>query len=77
VTTAPTGTVWYYEGETFGHRVLHIFNPATGLLVIVSANSNSTSDDLIGLAVSVLQTLQTGQAHATTPMTAPPAVRLS
>ena len=70
VTTAPTGTVWYYEGETFGNRVLHIFDPKTGLLIVVSANSNSTSDDLLELAVSVLQTLQTGQAPAATPMTA-------
>lgn len=57
VTTPPTGTVWYYGGETFGNRVLHVFDPRTGVLIVVSANSNSTSDDLFELAVSVLQTL--------------------
>lgn len=77
VTTPPTGTVWYYGGETFGARVLHIFDPRTGVLIIVSANSNATDDDLFELAVAVLQTLQTGHKSAATPTTVTPATHAS
>ena len=71
VTTQLTGTVWFYEGETFGNRVLHVYDPATGVLVVIAANSYSTSDDLGDLAGSVIQTLRTGHATTSIPMATP------
>jgi D-alanyl-D-alanine carboxypeptidase len=68
ITTPETGTVWYYEGETFGNRVVHVYDPATGVVIVVAANSNSASDNLVNLAISVFQTLETGSPAASAPM---------
>jgi len=53
VTTAETGTVWFYEGETLGYRVLYAYVPTTGTIIAVGLNSQPTSipgrnDDHIG-----------------------------
>jgi D-alanyl-D-alanine carboxypeptidase len=55
------GTYWYYEGETFGFRVLHIYQPASGVIIALAANSGAldTNDQLSGLLVTVFKTLQT------------------
>ena len=60
VTTPSTGTVWNYEGETYGYRVLHLYFPRSGIIIAVAANSDvdQGNDDLFTLAVSVYQALQ-------------------
>jgi D-alanyl-D-alanine carboxypeptidase len=59
-TTQATGTIWAYEGETFGYRVQHIYFPATGLIIALAVNSstNGDNDQLAALALSVYQILQ-------------------
>ncbi len=58
-TVAPFGTVWAYEGDTIGYRVLHLYFPRSGLIIALAANSNPgpDADDLFALAGSVYQTL--------------------
>jgi len=71
VTTPSTGTVWNYEGETYGYRVLHLYFPRSGIIIAVAANSNVDpgNDDLGMLALSVYQALQ--KAGATRISTTP------
>jgi D-alanyl-D-alanine carboxypeptidase len=59
-TVAPFGTVWTYEGDTLGYRVLHLYFPRSGLIIALAANSNPGpgGDDLFTLATSVYQALQ-------------------
>ncbi|MGH3258741.1 MAG: serine hydrolase domain-containing protein [Streptosporangiaceae bacterium] len=59
-TVAPFGTVWAYEGDTIGYRVLHLYFPRSGLIVALAANSSPAPgrDDLFTLAGSVYQALQ-------------------
>ena len=59
-TYPPFGTVWGYEGETLGFRVLHLYFPRSGLIIALAANSQPVSDqdDLFTLAASVYQALQ-------------------
>ena len=65
------GTVWDYEGETYGYRVLHLYFPRSGIIIAVAANSNvdSGNDDLGMLAMSAYQALQ--KAGATRTSTTP------
>lgn len=55
-----TGTIWEYEGETFGYRVLHIYQPASGVIIALAANSGAqgTNDQLPSLTLTVLKALQ-------------------
>ncbi|MFD2419416.1 serine hydrolase domain-containing protein [Amycolatopsis pigmentata] len=59
-TTAQTGTVWTYEGQTLGFRALHIYDPASGVIVVVAVNSavDSPRDELPALVVQALQTVK-------------------
>jgi len=59
-TSPPFGTVWAYEGDTLGFRVLHLYFPRSGLIIALAANSQpiSDQDDLFTLAASVYQALQ-------------------
>ncbi|HEY4453220.1 MAG TPA: serine hydrolase domain-containing protein, partial [Pseudonocardiaceae bacterium] len=54
-TTAETGTVWTYEGQTLGFRAVHIYDPKTGVIVVVAVNSavGSDQDDVSNLAIQV------------------------
>jgi D-alanyl-D-alanine carboxypeptidase len=52
------GRVWYYEGQTFGARVLYFYFPHSGIIVALAANSSTDDDDLQAAAVMVYQTLQ-------------------
>jgi len=54
----PYGTVWNYEGETYGFRVLHLYWPNSGLIIALGANSHPTSDQLAQLGLSAYQILQ-------------------
>jgi D-alanyl-D-alanine carboxypeptidase len=71
LTLPTTGTAWYYEGETLGYRVLHLYFPRSGIIIAVAANSDvdSGNDDLTALAVSVYQALH--KAGATRTSTTP------
>lgn len=59
-TSKATGTIWGYEGETFGYRVQHIYFPGTGLIIALAVNSSTDGDNdqLAALALSVYQILQ-------------------
>ena len=58
VTTEALGTVWYYEGETDGFRVLSIYVPRSGTAIALGVNSASLSDHTSALGTSVFETLQ-------------------
>ena len=70
-TTTATGTVWTYEGQTLGFRTLHIYDPRTGVIVVVAVNSavGSGQDDLANLAVEALETVNNGKAQPLTKAT--------
>ena len=61
-TSSLTGTIWVYEGETFGYRVLHLYFPRSGMIIALAVNSATGNDDINDLAGSVYQTLQKGGA---------------
>jgi D-alanyl-D-alanine carboxypeptidase len=45
----PFGTFWFYEGETLGYRVAHVYVPATDTTIVVALNSQtSPSTDQAG-----------------------------
>jgi len=49
ITTASTGTAWYYQGGTLGYRVVHFFFPRSGIIIAVATNSATdinADDDL-------------------------------
>jgi D-alanyl-D-alanine carboxypeptidase len=46
LTTATTGTLWFYEGETLGYRALYAYAPARGTIIAVALNSQPTSDGI-------------------------------
>ena len=41
-TTSSTGTFWFYEGQTFGYRVVHLYSPRSGIVIAVATNSSIT-----------------------------------
>ena len=57
-TTRQTGTIWDYEGETFGYRVVHYYFPRSGMIIALAVNSATGNDDIADLAGSVYQTLE-------------------
>ena len=64
-TTRLFGTIWYYEGQAFGARVMHLYFPRSGMIIALAVNSSTNNDDLGNLAGSVYQTLQkAGAFHA-------------
>ena len=64
-TSSLTGTIWDYEGETFGYRVVHYYFPRSGMIIALAVNSATGNDDIADLAGSVYQTLQeAGAVHA-------------
>jgi D-alanyl-D-alanine carboxypeptidase len=67
-TSPQTGTFWYYQGQTFGNRVLYLYLPRSGMTVTLAVNSAvnvATDNDLAHLADSVYQTLQQAGAART------------
>ena len=52
------GIVWFYEGETFSQRVMHIFAPDTGIIVAIATNSLPSEDQLPGLVFRVYELLK-------------------
>ena len=61
-TSAQTGIIWDYEGQTFGNRVLYLYFPHSGMIIALALNSATTNDDIADLAASVYQTLQNAGA---------------
>jgi D-alanyl-D-alanine carboxypeptidase len=57
VTSKKLGTVWYYEGETDGFRVVSIFVPRSGTVIAIGVNSATLNDHTAALATSIYQTL--------------------
>ena len=58
VTSRALGTVWYYEGETDGFRVVNIFVPRSGTAIVIGVNSASLTDHTAALATSIFLTLR-------------------
>jgi D-alanyl-D-alanine carboxypeptidase len=56
-TGARFGTIWSYQGGTFGVRALHVYFPDSGLVIAVNLNSQPTENRINALAVSVYETL--------------------
>jgi D-alanyl-D-alanine carboxypeptidase len=59
LTTAQTGTIWFYEGSTFGYRMLHLYFPRQGVVIAFGLNSlpDSKEDSSAKLALSIYETL--------------------
>jgi D-alanyl-D-alanine carboxypeptidase len=59
LTTKQTGTVWFYEGETLGYRVVHVYFPRQDAVFAFGLNSHpDKKEDHSGkLAISIYQTL--------------------
>jgi D-alanyl-D-alanine carboxypeptidase len=57
VTSKALGTVWYYEGETDGYRVVNLYAPRSGTAITIGVNSASLTDNTPALATSIFQTL--------------------
>jgi D-alanyl-D-alanine carboxypeptidase len=56
-TTSSTGTLWGYEGETFGYRVVHLYSPRSGIVIAVAVNSSTAKDELSALGLSLYRLL--------------------
>jgi D-alanyl-D-alanine carboxypeptidase len=58
------GPLWWYQGEAFSFRVVHVFGPDSGIAVAIGVNSASDDDnnDLPELGFTVYATLQ-DEAH--------------
>jgi D-alanyl-D-alanine carboxypeptidase len=56
------GTLWFYAGETFSARVVHIFAPDSGIAVTIGVNSATDDDKLFDLVLTVYATVQ-DEAH--------------
>lgn len=57
------GTVWFYEGATYGNRVLHMYFPETGMIIALAVNSAVGEEDTLpDLAGTVYETLSAQEA---------------
>lgn len=59
MTQPDTGTIWFYEGETLGYRMLHVYFPQQDAAVAFGLNSqpDSKQDQSGKLAIAVYKTL--------------------
>jgi D-alanyl-D-alanine carboxypeptidase len=62
VTSKILGTVWYYEGETTGFRVVNLVVPRSGTVIAIGVNSATLNDHTAALATSVYQTLHSSHS---------------
>ena len=51
------GAVWFYEGETLGYRMVHLYFPAQDAVLVIGLNSQPTDDQIGQLLTTVYQTL--------------------
>jgi D-alanyl-D-alanine carboxypeptidase len=56
-TAEELGTFWVYEGGTLGFRTLHVYLPEPGLIMAIGLNSQPADDQIVALALSVIDTL--------------------
>jgi D-alanyl-D-alanine carboxypeptidase len=52
------GMLWFYEGGTFGYRMLYMYVPQSGAIVTVGLNSTADKDDIGALFTKLYATLQ-------------------
>jgi D-alanyl-D-alanine carboxypeptidase len=59
-TLKQTGTVWTYEGATFGYRVVHLYFPCSGVIIALAVNSSvgPRAEDALAQAISVYDILR-------------------
>jgi D-alanyl-D-alanine carboxypeptidase len=59
LTTPETGTVWYYEGMTFGYRMVHVYFPRQDAVIAFGLNSapDSKADRVGNLVTTIYDTL--------------------
>jgi D-alanyl-D-alanine carboxypeptidase len=58
--TTDYGRVWFYEGETLGYRLLHVYVPSKDVIVVIGLNSvpEAKEDHIFNLFVTVYKTLE-------------------
>jgi len=56
------GTIWFYEGETLGYRVLHAWFPSQDVVIVVGLNSQPTQDHIGELITTLYGTLKSYNA---------------
>jgi D-alanyl-D-alanine carboxypeptidase len=57
-TTVPeVGTVWWYQGETFGYRMIHVYFPRQDAVIAYGLNSAPESNDSGKLGITIYKTL--------------------
>ncbi|HXW50978.1 MAG TPA: serine hydrolase domain-containing protein [Candidatus Acidoferrales bacterium] len=59
LTTKETGTVWFYEGETLGYRMTHVYFPKKNVILDFGLNSqpDPNQDNVGKLVVTIYETL--------------------
>jgi D-alanyl-D-alanine carboxypeptidase len=60
MTQKETGTVWFYEGETLGYRMVQVWFPKENVIFAVGLNSqpDNDKDDVGKLIIAIYQTLK-------------------
>jgi D-alanyl-D-alanine carboxypeptidase len=58
--TEQYGRIWFYEGETLGYRLLHVYIPAKNVIIVIGLNSvpEAKEDHIFNLFATVLKTLE-------------------
>ncbi len=58
--TPPIGTVWFYEGDTNGYRIVYLYFPHQDAVIALGVNSaTDLKQDASGkLAIALYQTLR-------------------
>jgi D-alanyl-D-alanine carboxypeptidase len=57
LTVEPLGTVWAYGGGMLGFRTLHVYLPASGVIMAMGLNSSTANNQTVALVQSVYETL--------------------
>lgn len=57
-TTIPKiGTIWWYQGESFGYRMIHIYFPRQDAVIAYGLNSSPDSNEAPQLGLAIYKTL--------------------
>jgi D-alanyl-D-alanine carboxypeptidase len=51
------GTIWWYQGESFGYRMIHVYFPRQDAVFAFGLNSSPDSNDATKLALALYKTL--------------------
>jgi D-alanyl-D-alanine carboxypeptidase len=52
------GRVWFYEGETLGFRMVHVYDPSTNLVLTLGLNSQPDQDGVGKLITTLYSTIE-------------------